>query len=339
MTATGMKKPIWYKEAMGRRLETSATIAILNSRNPHSMIGRIEFIRRLLQQASRHQFWISRQGHSNRQAGWAIPTNPEKFPGWAIEHLDVLQSKGDPIVFCQASEAPKGMTGFRGFKVPTVLFHPIEPPKTSEEAGEAEKVEPVDTALEEDQSLETNTDPTLSTGKAESAIVANDTHAAETIQKNWRIYSKLLRDKRYRERHPTHRRITQILEEPALSAKLVDDAFEKCFRMAAFVLLESIADTKIHLNKMATKLEAVCRRGLISMETTEKILVAHDLVSDYGKRLAAVEKVMEPPSLANLAGKGSIIKAILQNVKNSQTLLEKTMSRIFELDQWAHREL
>ncbi|RVD88960.1 uncharacterized protein DFL_003123 [Arthrobotrys flagrans] len=307
VSATSIPKPVWYKEAMRRRIEESSIIALLNSRNPYSIIGRFRFIQGFLQQAKRMDFWMKRQGRPNPQAVASIPTDPGIFLNWILGNIDVLQSQADPIVLCRVSQRPEESNRFRGFPIPIIPFQitNISSKPTGTDAAEPDIY---------------------------SSLSSTDVEAARRIQRNWRICSRILRDKRYKEQNPGHRRITQILQEPCMSTKLDEVVSRKRFRIIVFELLRLVGEMRFQLSKMANKMEILGKRKN-SMEVIEKILARHDFLRDLSEQVTTLEKSIEPSALAKVEG-GSIVEEVLEITKSGRGLLEKIISTISGVDNW-----
>ncbi|KAF3202653.1 hypothetical protein TWF679_010747, partial [Orbilia oligospora] len=299
--------PAWYREAINRRIEESSVIAILNSK----FLGTMDFF---LRASKSTRFWTSRRG--NPQALWGVPPRIDQFPGWIINHIDIVQSPTDPIIFSHLSLKNQITNRFRGYPVPTVLFQrtrPVETPSQSRAAAgyqTANAEDAIDT-LEMTESLPNE----------KLSINIKD---VETIQRRWRVISSVLRDRRYLAQNPAHRRITQILKSLFLPPNLDSDLFRKCFRMVGFVLLELVMDIKLELGAITAKLGYVGRTRN-SMETMERVLSGTELVRDHNGQLAEVERSIEPSSLASIVGERSIITEMFGVIRKAQGL-QKTVS-------------
>ncbi|KAF3260640.1 hypothetical protein TWF192_009921 [Orbilia oligospora] len=308
--------PAWYREAINRRIEESSVIAILNSK----FLGTMDFF---LRASKSTRFWTSRRG--NPQALWGVPPRIDQFPGWIINHIDIVQSPTDPIIFSHLSLKNQITNRFRGYPVPTVLFQrtrPVETPSQSRAAAgyqTANAEDAIDT-LEMTESLPNE----------KLSINIKD---VETIQRRWRVISSVLRDRRYLAQNPAHRRITQILKSLFLPPNLDSDLFRKCFRMVGFVLLELVMDIKLELGAITAKLGYVGRTRN-SMETMERVLSGTELVRDHNGQLAEVERSIEPSSLASIVGERSIITEMFGVIRKAQGLQKTVSSTAADLNGW-----
>lgn len=316
----------WYRDAMYRRIEESSILAILNSRTPFYMTGREIFIKGFLERARNYNFWAVRQGAFNREAAWSVPNRIDKFATWIIANIDVVQSQADPIVFSHLYEKPKGQNKFRGLPVATVLFQQAQP---AEIPSQNEEIAEVQTA---DAGGNIDTEDLSDSSESEKSQI--NIKAAEIIQKNWRICSKFIRNKRYLEQNPIHRRITQILKSLDLPPESDHDMFRKCFRLAGFVLLESIQGMRSKLRAITARLDVACKKG--SMNVMEKVLGWHELVHEYNEKITAIEMSIEP-SLASSAGNESIVAKVLIIIRQTWWLQENISSSASGLDSWIHK--
>ncbi|KAK6352319.1 hypothetical protein TWF730_009149 [Orbilia blumenaviensis] len=317
----------WYKQAMYRRIEKSAVLAILNSRIPYTYptIGRKQFIEGFFQRARGYNFWIVHQGAPNPQAAQGVPDRIDKFPAWMIANIDLIQNKADPIVFSHLYEKPQGENTFRGFPVTTVPFSlakATETPSQSEEISEGQTIDTSDNIDAEESKRPLANEYSLTSIKA-----------AVIIQKNWRICGNIIRNKRYLDQDPVHRRITQILKSLCLLPELNNDMFRKCFRPVGFVLLDSIQKIKLELDAMRARLGYFGKK-MGSMEAMERVLSGDELVRGYKDKIRAIEKSVEPSSLASIAGAESIIAEIVAIIRKTQGLQENVSSSTSDLNSW-----
>ncbi|KAK6502480.1 hypothetical protein TWF506_003062 [Arthrobotrys conoides] len=319
----------WYRHAMYRRIEKSTVLAILNSKIPYNypMIGRKQFIevQDFFQRARGYTFWIVRQGAPNPQAAHGVPDCIEKFPAWVIANIGLVQSQADPILFAQLYEKPRCENKFRGFPVTLVPFSPTFAPEIPSQSEEINRDQTAD-ASENIENEESN----KSLANEESSISIK---AAVTIQRNWRICSNFIHNKRYLDQHPIHRRITRILKLLDLPLESNNDMFRKCFRLVGFVLLELIQKIKFELGAITARLGDVGRK-MGSMEVMERVINGDELVRDYNDKIRAIEKLVEPSSLASIVGTNSIVAEILVIIRETQGLQERVSSSTSDLDSW-----
>ncbi|KAF3170946.1 hypothetical protein TWF225_010685 [Orbilia oligospora] len=317
----------WYRHAMYRRIEKSTVLAILNSKIPYDypMIGRKQFIEDFFQRARGYTFWIVRQGAPNPQAAHGVPDCIEKFPAWMIANIGLVQSQADPILFAHLYEKPRYENKFRGFPVTLVPFSPTFAPELPSQSEEINRDQTADAS----DNIE-NEESNKSLANEESSISVK---AAVTIQRNWRICSNFIRNKRYLDQHPIHRRITRILKSLDLPLESNHGMFRKCFRLVGFVLLELIQEIKFELGAITARLGDVGRK-MGSMEVMERILNGDEMVRDYNDKIRAIEKSIEPSSLASIVGTKSIVAEILVIIRETQGLQERVSSSTSDLDSW-----
>ncbi|KAF3159968.1 hypothetical protein TWF751_000520 [Orbilia oligospora] len=317
----------WYRHAMYRRIEKSTVLAILNSKIPYNypMIGRKQFIEDFFQRARGYTFWIVRQGAPNPQAAHGVPDCIDKFPAWMIANIGLVQSQADPILFAHLYGKPPGENKFRGFPVTLVPFSPAFAPEIPSQSEEINRDQTADTS----DNIETE-ESNKSLANEESSISVK---AAVTIQRNWRICSNFIRNKRYLDQHPIHRRITRILKSLDLPLESNHDMFRKCFRLVGFVLFELIQEIKFELGAITARLGDVGRK-MGSMEVMERILNGDELVRDYNDKIRAIEKSVELSSLASIVGTKSIVAEILVIIRETQGLQERVSSSTSDLDSW-----
>ncbi|KAK6527364.1 hypothetical protein TWF281_010544 [Arthrobotrys megalospora] len=314
----------WYRQAMYRRIEESATLVILNSKVPYNydMIGREQFIQGFFERARGYNFWIVRQCAPNREG---VPIRTDRFPAWIVENIGLVQSQADPIVFAHFYEKLRGENRFRGLPVKTVPFLPVTLPEIlsqGEGATGDQMVESNDNAETEEQS---------DSSKDENSPIS--IKAAEKIQKNWRICSSLIRNRRYLGQDPIHRRITRILESLVIPLDSNNEIFRKRFRLFGFMLLDLIKTIRYKLGATAARLREVGRKKG-SMEIMEKIMAGDELFRGYRDKMKAIEKSIEPSSLASTTGKKSILLEVLDIIRETKTLQEKVSSSTSDLESW-----
>ncbi|KAK6353689.1 hypothetical protein TWF696_005651 [Orbilia brochopaga] len=318
----------WYREAMQRRLDLGSTIAIVNSSNGCGEPG-MSFMKGFLLRSLKSSFWFKRKGLAYAHQIPSMPEKPKFFPSWIITNIDVLQSPTDAVVLCYRSSKPQGRSKFHGVDIPAVPLWETHTSQCSSGPAETQETENITHHLDETKVSDLRMGSVGSTNQATQAI---ETEAARTIQKHWRIYSKILHDKLYIQHDPLHRRISQILQDQEVSVKIDTDASQKCFRMVTFVLLELTTKTKYQINQMAAKLGVLFKMEEASMQNMERIFMAYDIVSDLRERLNAIEKKTELPSLGKLATGSLIIKEIMKNIRGGRLLSATVSSRASEVD-------
>ncbi|KAK6512648.1 hypothetical protein TWF481_001529 [Arthrobotrys musiformis] len=311
----------WYKEAMCRRLDSNCVVAILNSRALNSMKGAPDFIQSFYQQARKRSFWVARQGAPNHQASLNVPVQNHGFFPWILEHVDVVQSKADPIIHTHLvpqSQKPK--------KFDTLLTIPFQLPSDSNSASWVE-------GIAEDQVVDdaiSNEGVKTSGNETERSL---QNKAACIIQRNWRICSGRLRNKRYIEQGPKHRRITGILDNPVSGTQSTSSPSRQCFRMVAFLLLSSIMESKSKLRAMTEKLENTARKKS-TMEAIDKILGGHEVVRDYEQRITSIENSIESLGPV-LDGEGiSAIGKVVEAIQQFENLQEAVATTVSDFDNW-----
>lgn len=312
-------KPLWYKEAMYRRVEEGSIIAMLNSKTANTMSGATTFIREFRIQAARKNsnLRINPQAH---MAALHVPTRDHEFLAWVLENLDLVQSQVDPIVYSHLSQKcqpPKKLSS-----LPTIPF------QISNDTGMPSQIQGTaeDQAIGDSHTIE------------EIEAIANENpsvyvKAAGVIRKNWRICSVALRNARYVDQDPKHRRITKILRSPAFSSDPISALSRKRFRIVAFRLLDLTMDINSKLRTITRKLEDVSRRKS-SMEIMEKILGGHELVRDYTKQIAVIEFSIEPSILISDANIESFVAQVVGIIRQTETLGKTVSATESDFDAW-----
>ncbi|KAK6508748.1 hypothetical protein TWF506_010825 [Arthrobotrys conoides] len=322
------QKPLWYKEAMCRRVEESSVIAMLNSKTPTTMLGASEFIRKFYTQAGKESFWVMRRGqpYARALALDAVKNKPKsdhQFLGWILENIDIIQGLVDPIIYChQSGEArqPRVLSS-----LPTIPFQVSN--TNSAQTGPASQTE----GTTDRQVI----DDLNSIEEADTTAYEKSQHvsAARLIQRNWRISSIAIRNARYVEQNPTHRLITKIFESPNFPLDAKSTLSQKCFRMVAFILFDLITKTRSQLRAITANLENVSRRKS-SMEVMEKVLGGHELVNGYDEQLAAIETSIEPSALGSGSHTTSIVVQVVEIIHKTEGLGKTISAAQSDLNRW-----
>ncbi|KAF3903040.1 hypothetical protein AA313_de0205531 [Arthrobotrys entomopaga] len=313
----------WYREAMQRRIDSSCIITLLNIRSSRYVSGRIQFMQSFVQRYETKNFlrWQRLQQIADTQRSVEI------FLDWAMGKLyDLrLQSFEDPLLFCHNYQDPRATARLRNFNIQMTrlddyLNRVAESSRTEE--GRTDTVIHTSVGLETDLSYPPDEDPV--------AMEQKRTQAAKVIQKNWRIYSRSLRDRLYVETYPIHRRITAILRSTYPPSTLEDEIALKVCRMITFVLLESTTVARSQLHRLRTRLELSSREKRSSMEDIEKVLEWFDDIQGYLRKLEEVERAAERPlSAGGEQDKGT----------NSGVSVQRNLFKIFKIGRKSSEDL
>ncbi|KAK6537108.1 hypothetical protein TWF694_011307 [Orbilia ellipsospora] len=325
-------KDQWYLEAMYRRIELSWIILLLNTRSTRYISGRVQFMQLFVQrhEANNFQKWQRLREIADTQS------SVEKFLNWAVGNFNDLrlQSSEDHLLFCHDDQDPTLISKFRNFKIQITRLDDYLNKAMESEEMEANTI--AETSLETHLSYPTDGDQ----GSTERKRI----EAAKVIQKSWRSYSKVLRDKLYIENHPIHRRITLTLHSAYFATASHDDITSQLYRMMAFVLLEVTTDARSQLHRTRTKLEISSRAEKSSMEDIAMILEGFDVIQGYLTQVMEIERVIETPSLVGegqdkrLQQNVSLQKNILEAIKSGRKLMKELDESMSKIDAWIGRD-
>ncbi|KAK6332933.1 hypothetical protein TWF718_010761 [Orbilia javanica] len=319
------QKPLWYREAMSRRIEQSSVIAILNNpKMPEKIIGAPNFIQEFYAEATRRNFWVLRRGlniHDAHTATFYVPKHNSQFSGWILKNIDLIQSKVDPIIYSHQSEKSQQPKRFCSLSVV-----PFRAPRNLKSLPQTEGT--VKDQLPDD--VDVDVTEAKITAKEEAPV---HIEAAGVIQRNWRICRLSLRSMRYVSQDRKHRSITRILESPAFVSNCKDIVSQRCFRMGAFILLGLIVDIKFKLQRIRGKLEALSR-GKPSMERMEKIFSGYDIVRDYNKQIVAIEISIKPSTFVSDVKAKSFIAHLVEIIHKAESLGTTVSSIELDFDAW-----
>ncbi|KAF3286282.1 hypothetical protein TWF970_009826 [Orbilia oligospora] len=320
------QKPLWYKYAMYRRIEAGSIIAMLNSKTPTAITGAREFIRTFYTQAGKENFWVVRGGLPSasaltRHAVMSRPKHDHQFFGWILKNINVVQSEVDPIVYSplnQKLQQPKMLSS-----LPTMQFQ--VPKNTNVESSSGTEGTVDDQSIDDFKAIEE-----ADTKTAEKLQL--QVKAVTLIQRNWRICGIALRNARYVDQNPTHKRITKILDSPEFPGAK-STLSQKCFRMVAFVFFDMMMKIRSQLRTITAGLENVSRRNS-SMEVMEKVLSGYELVNDYDEQLAVIEKSIEMSALGSDSQKKSIVVQLVKIIRKTEGLAQTISATQSDLGGW-----